>query len=68
MKKFLVLLLALFIPFCAALGQKVKYKELYPLLESRQYDLAIPLLRKYILDPKGQVNANAHLQMALYLE
>lgn len=61
-------LLVFFVSLCAALGQKVKYKELYPLLESRQYDLAIPLLKKYLQDAKGQVNANAHLQMALYME
>ncbi len=68
MRRFLVLALAFFGSSCVLFGQKVKYKDLYPLLESRQYDLAIPLLRKYLLDIKNSNNASAHLQMAMYME
>ena len=68
MKRALILFLAFVSSLCTLFGQKIKYKELYPLLESSQYGLAIPLLRKYLVDPKGQVNANAHLQMGIYLE
>lgn len=49
-------------------AQKVKYKDIYPMLESKNYDSAIPLLKQYLADEKNQEDGNANLQMGLYYE
>jgi hypothetical protein len=44
-----------------AVAQKVKYKEIYALLSTRQFDLAEPFLKNYLKD--NTENANAYLFM-----
>jgi hypothetical protein len=51
-----------------AQGQKIKYKNLYPLLEAKNYEEAIPQLKLFLSDEKNDDEANAHLQMGLWLE
>ncbi len=60
--------LAILIAICAlpVAAQKVKYKDLYILLNARQFDQAEPFLRKYLADEKE--NPNAHLFMAQMLQ
>ncbi|MFZ5972505.1 MAG: hypothetical protein ACOYXA_13015 [Bacteroidota bacterium] len=59
---------AILIALCAfpAAAQKVKYKDLYILLNARQFDQAEPFLRRYLADEKE--NPNAHLFMAQLLQ
>jgi phage anti-repressor protein len=45
-------------------GQKVKYKDLFSLLSTRQYEVAEPLLKTYLKDPKEN-NPNAFLYMGI---
>jgi len=47
----------------AAFGQKVKYKDLFILLNAKQYDQAEPFLRKYLAD--NDDNPNAFLFMGI---
>ncbi|MGE0773176.1 MAG: hypothetical protein AB7K37_15810 [Cyclobacteriaceae bacterium] len=50
----------------AAIGQKVKYKDLFVLLNAKQYDQAAPFLKKYLQDNTD--NPNAHLFMGIILQ
>lgn len=65
MKKKIVL--ALFTISCLfsqeVLAQKIKYKDLFPLLNSKNYALAEPLLKTFIKNEPE--HANAHFQMAM---
>ena len=45
-------------------SQKIKYKDLFFLLDTKKYDEAEPLLRQYLADEKNQDEANPNLQMA----
>jgi hypothetical protein len=66
MKRY-VSLLTLFLLFSATVfGQKVKYKDLFVLLDSRQYKDAEPFLRKYMKDDDD--NPNAQLFMAFIFQ
>ncbi|MEJ0029665.1 MAG: hypothetical protein WDO15_04545 [Bacteroidota bacterium] len=47
-------------------AQKIKYKDLFVLLDSRQYKDAEPFLRKYLKDNTD--NPNAHLYMGFILQ
>lgn len=49
-----------------AQGQKIKYKDLYVLLETKDYDRAEPFLRTYLIQEPDDANAN--LQMGFILE
>ncbi len=49
-------------------GQKVKYKDLFPVLDAKNWSEGEPQLRLFLSDPKNDDFANAHLQMALLLE
>lgn len=49
-------------------AQKIKYKDVFPLLEARSYEEAIPQLRAFLSDPKNAEDANPNLQMGLYFE
>lgn len=55
----------LFIVFFAfsAFGQKVKYKDIYSLLSTKQYDAAEPFLKRYLAGDQG--NPNAFLFMGM---
>lgn len=62
-----VSLLTLFLLISASvLGQKIKYKDLFVLLDSRQYKDAEPFLRKYLKE--NDDNPNAHLFMGMILQ
>lgn len=50
----------------SAFGQKVKYKDLFVLLNAKQYDQAEPFLRKYIAEKND--NPNAYLFMGIILQ
>lgn len=66
-KNLLVSLLALFLAIPSVSAQKVKYKEIYALLSTKQYDLAEPFLRNYLKENTD--NPNAYLFMgAIYKE
>jgi phage anti-repressor protein len=56
-----VLVLVSFLTF----GQKVKYKDLFSLLSTKQYETAEPLLKNYLKENTN--NPNAHLYMAIIL-
>lgn len=49
-------------------GQKIKYKDLFPILDSKNWSDGGPQLRTFLSDPKNAEAANAHLQMGLMLE
>ncbi|MEM9340308.1 MAG: hypothetical protein AAGA66_16355 [Bacteroidota bacterium] len=59
-----VLTLSSFLSF----GQKIKYKDLFPILDAKNWSEGGVTLRKFLADPKNAEFANAHLQMALMLE
>jgi len=61
--KFIVLLF-----FCTSVGfaQKVKYKELFGLLSSKQYEQAEPFLKRYLKD--NDDNPNAFLFMGIIFQ
>ncbi|ELR72418.1 hypothetical protein C900_01574 [Fulvivirga imtechensis AK7] len=63
-KAILVLILVPLITVCAE-AQKVKYKDLYYLLDTRKYDEAEPFLREFLSDPKNVDHTNANFQMAV---
>lgn len=50
----------------SAFGQKIKYKELFILLNAKQYDQAEPFLKKYLKEE--QENPNAFLNMGYIYE
>ncbi|WP_370090447.1 hypothetical protein [Ekhidna sp.] len=61
----------LILSICAlfsAEAQKIKYKDLYPLLAAKNYDEGGPQLIQFLADPKNAEEANANLQMGLWLE
>ena len=51
-----------------ALGQKVKYKDIFPDLDAKNYSTALADLQAFIFDPKNSDHPNANLQMGLYFE
>lgn len=53
-------ILCLFIAFSAK-AQKVKYKDIFGLLSTKQYDQAEPFLKKYIVDTDDNPNAYLYL-------
>jgi len=65
-----IVFLCLGMMLCAeiAVSQRVKYKDLWLLLNAAKYEEAEPFLRTFLADPKNADEANAHLQMAFLLE
>jgi hypothetical protein len=58
------LTILLFVSVCAtAYGQKVKYKDVFALLNTKQYEVAEPFLKQYLKDNTD--NPNAYLFMAM---
>ena len=49
-------------------AQKIKYKDLFPVLAAKNYDEGGPQLIQFLSDEKNQDEPNANLQMALWLE
>ena len=56
----------LFLVVTTAYGQKVKYKEIWALLNTKQYDAAEPFLRKYLQENTD--NPNAFLYMGIIFQ
>ncbi len=52
----------------SANGQKLKYKNIFPLLQAKNYAQGEPQLRQFLTDPKNQEEPNAHLQFGYILE
>lgn len=50
------------------IAQKIKYKDLFPVLNAKNYEEGGPKLVQYLSDPKNQEDANPNYQMALMLE
>ncbi len=48
--------------------QKIKYKDLYPQLEAKNYKSAEPTLRVFLNDEKNADEANAHYQFAVLMD
>ncbi len=67
MRHFTLFILMLSLTF-SVLGQKIKYKDLYPLLDVQDYENALPNLKTFLANPKNADHANAHLQMATITE
>lgn len=63
-----VALISVFFLCQIAFGQKIKYKDLFPVLNSKNYAEGGPKLILYLADPKNQDEANPNLQMGLMLE
>jgi len=51
-----------------SMAQKLKYKDIFALIESKDYDTAIPQINAFLNDSKNEDHANAHLQKGLYFE
>ncbi|MEP0986934.1 hypothetical protein [Ekhidna sp.] len=49
-------------------AQKIKYKDLFPVLAAKNYEEGVPKLLQYLADPKNAEEANPNLQMGLWLE
>ncbi|HEX9652035.1 MAG TPA: hypothetical protein VGA21_15845 [Cyclobacteriaceae bacterium] len=63
-----LVIVALILSVQNAYSQKVKYKDLFILLNSKKYEEAEPFLRVFMADPKNSDHANAHFHMALMFE
>ncbi|WP_422360108.1 hypothetical protein [Reichenbachiella sp.] len=49
--------------------KKVKYdKDIFPLIEAKNFDQAMPMLWTYLADPKNAEEPNPNLQVGLYYE
>jgi hypothetical protein len=49
--------------------KKVKYNnDIFPLIQAKNYDQAIPMIMTFLSDPKNNGHANAHFQIGLYYE
>ncbi|MEL6558194.1 MAG: hypothetical protein AAFQ94_08425 [Bacteroidota bacterium] len=66
MKKILIYVIFLLILFNPAYGQK--YKDIFPVLNEKNYQEGEPMLRKFMADSKNDDHPNGNLQMALLLE
>lgn len=49
-------------------AQKLKYNDIFPILNSKRWDQGIPQLRQYMSDPKHAEEPNPNLQLGLYFE
>jgi hypothetical protein len=66
--KLLSVIVLLFLASFQTHAQKLKYKDIFPLISEKKYDEGEPLLRAYMNDKKNADDANATLQMAYLLE
>lgn len=66
MKRLVSVLTLLVLSSACVFGQKVKYKDLFVLLDSKHYSGAEPFLRKYLKE--NDDNPNAHMFMGFILE
>ena len=63
-----ILLLSVLAFSLSSQAQKIKYKDIFPILDSKNYDQGMPQLNTFLSDPKNAEHANANLQKALYYE
>lgn len=66
MLRILLAIITLSSVFTAAFGQKVKYKDLFVLLNAKQYDQSEPFLKKYLTE--NDDNPNAFLFMGIIFQ
>ncbi len=64
----LLILFILTLSVQESFSQKIKYKDIFPLIENKDYDAAIPKINAFLNDEKNADHANAHLQKGLYFE
>jgi len=64
----LVLAVCIFSTTYQSTAQKIKYKDLFPVLNAKNYEEGGPKLKRYLSDPKNAEEANPNLQMGLMLE
>ncbi len=53
-----------FVSTVGSFAQKIKYKDLFFILDTKKYDQAEPILRKFLQDSKNASHPNGNLQMA----
>jgi hypothetical protein len=49
-------------------SQKIKYKDIFPLIENKDYETAIPKINAFLSNSKNADHANANFQKGLYYE
>ncbi|MEM8895809.1 MAG: hypothetical protein AAGC88_14605, partial [Bacteroidota bacterium] len=64
MKKHTLLVLIFSMLSVGLSAQKIKYKDIFPTLESKNYEQGEPLLRQFFSNPKKADETSANLQMA----
>ncbi len=68
MKKVVLYSILFLLTLGSVSAQKIKYKELFPILESKNYSEGEPKLRAFLANPKNAEHPNANLQMVLLLK
>ncbi|MGL1885243.1 MAG: hypothetical protein OCD76_01915 [Reichenbachiella sp.] len=68
MPKPIIVILALIFSLSIVEANAQKYKDIFPLLDAKDYETAIPQLETFLANPKYADHANANFQMALYFE
>ena len=67
--KFIIVFLSItYLAVSPLIGQKIKYKDLFVLLNAKKYNDAEPFLKRYLSDPKNADHPNANLQMGFIYE
>lgn len=51
-----------------AQSQKLKYKDIFPLIQNKDYETAIPKINAFLSNSKNAEHANANLQKGLFFE
>ena len=67
MNRIILIAICSFFAFQAQ-AQKVKYKDIFPMLEAKQYDQVEGYLKSYVFDPKNDEHANSQLHMGYIFE
>ncbi|WP_109833149.1 hypothetical protein [Reichenbachiella versicolor] len=52
----------------SAQGQKLKYKDIFPELDAKNYEVALPKLEAFLAEPKNSDHPNGNYQMAIYYD
>lgn len=68
MRKFTVFALFASCSCFSLLAQKIKYKDVFPLVQAANWDAAEPLLKAYLADPKNASDASARYSMGKLYE
>ena len=68
-RKLLITIITITTLHCSTVfAQKLKYKDVFPMLANKNYELGIPTLQTFLSDPKKANHPNGNLQMGLYYE